>query len=112
MKSAYDVVVIGAGAAGLAATARLTGAGRSVLLLDARDRIGGRVWTRHEPGLTVPVELGAEFIHGEAHATRQWIQRAGRGSHETLESHFRLINGKLSDQDGYFEDVQRAFRRH
>jgi monoamine oxidase len=112
MKSAYDVVVIGAGAAGLAAAARLTEAGRSVLLLDARDRIGGRVWTRHEPGIAVPVELGAEFIHGEAHATRRWIERAGHGSHETLESHFRLINGTLSQQDGYFEDVQRAFRRH
>ncbi len=50
MKSAYDVVVIGAGAAGLAATARLTEAGRSVLLLEARDRIGGRSGRATSPG--------------------------------------------------------------
>jgi monoamine oxidase len=112
MKSAYDVVVIGAGAAGLAATARLTEGGRSVLLLDARDRIGGRVWTRHEPGQPVPVELGAEFIHGEAPATRRWIERAGRGSHDVMESHWRFINGELVHHEGFFEEVQRAFRRN
>jgi monoamine oxidase len=53
--SSFDVIVIGAGAAGLMATAELTQAGRSVLLLEARDRIGGRMWTRREAGLAVPI---------------------------------------------------------
>jgi monoamine oxidase len=112
MKSAYDVVVIGAGAAGLAAAARLTEGGRSVLLIEARDRVGGRIFTRNEPGLAAPVELGAEFIHGAAPATRKWAQRTGKVLHDVPESHWRFINGELSHQDGFFEDVQRAFRRN
>jgi monoamine oxidase len=71
-----DVLVVGAGAAGLAAADALTRAGRSVVILEARDRIGGRCWTRRMPGLEVPVELGAEFIHGEAAATYALLHRA------------------------------------
>jgi len=73
---AADVLVVGAGAAGLAAADALARAGRSVVILEARDRIGGRCWTRHLPGLGIPVELGAEFIHGEAEATYALLHRA------------------------------------
>ena len=73
----FDVAVIGAGAAGLCAAAELCRSGRSVLLLEARDRIGGRIDTRREPGVAMPVELGAEFIHGEAPLTRKLLRRAG-----------------------------------
>lgn len=60
----YDTLIIGAGAAGLAAAKELQTAGQQVLILEARDRIGGRVWSDY--GLaTHPVELGAEFVHGE-----------------------------------------------
>jgi monoamine oxidase len=59
-----DVVVLGAGIAGLAAAERLGAAGRRVVVLEARDRIGGRIHTVDDPGLNVPVELGAEFVHG------------------------------------------------
>lgn len=58
-----DVIVVGAGAAGLAAAERLRTSGQRVLLLEARDRIGGRVWTsRALPGLAL--DLGASWIHG------------------------------------------------
>jgi monoamine oxidase len=112
MKSAYDVVVIGAGAAGLAAAARLAEAGRSVLVLEARDRVGGRIDTRHEPGLPVPVELGAEFVHGLAPVTRKWIEQGGRSVTEIPDEHHRLVNGRLARYDGFFEDVQHVFRRN
>jgi monoamine oxidase len=62
--SGADVVVLGAGIAGLAAVERLGAAGRRVVLLEARDRIGGRIYTVDDPGLNLPVELGAEFVHG------------------------------------------------
>jgi monoamine oxidase len=63
MTTGADVIVLGGGVAGLAAAAELSQAGRGVLLLEARERLGGRVHTQHEPG-AAPVELGAEFVHG------------------------------------------------
>jgi monoamine oxidase len=78
METSYDVVVIGAGAAGLAAADTLVRAGRSVLVLEARERVGGRCWTHRMSGLDIPVELGAEFLHGEAKETHALLRRAGR----------------------------------
>lgn len=71
-----EIVVIGAGAAGLAAARTLADAGRQVVVLEARDRIGGRVWTDHSFG-PVPVERGAEYIHGDQADTWAWVRRAG-----------------------------------
>ncbi|MBV6427660.1 MAG: putative flavin-containing monoamine oxidase AofH [Haliscomenobacter sp.] len=57
----YDVVLIGAGFAGLTAARRLQEAGREVLLLEARDRVGGRVWTHWIDGQTY-VDYGGQWI--------------------------------------------------
>lgn len=59
-----DVVIIGAGVAGLAAATELVSAGKQVTVLEARDRIGGRIFTLHPDDTQAPVELGAEFVHG------------------------------------------------
>ena len=59
-----DVVVVGAGAAGLMAARELGARGRSVVLLEASDRLGGRMRTAHRPHALAPIELGAEFVHG------------------------------------------------
>jgi len=57
-----DVVVIGAGFAGIAAARDLHEAGRSVVVLEARDRIGGRTWYRELPGAGISVEYGGMFF--------------------------------------------------
>jgi len=64
MSKLPDVIVIGAGAAGLAAAAELGRAGLAVTILEARNRIGGRMFTQRDPVCQVPIECGAEFIHG------------------------------------------------
>lgn len=57
-----DVIVIGGGLAGLAATRQLAEAGKTVLLLEGRNRLGGRVLTRRIPHVSLPIELGPEWI--------------------------------------------------
>jgi monoamine oxidase len=57
-----EVLVIGAGIAGLTAARDLAIDGYDVAMLEARERIGGRIWTSHELGL--PADLGASWIHG------------------------------------------------
>src|SRR5512144_1951646 len=63
--NAADVLIAGASVAGLAAALRLAEAGLSVRILEARDRIGGRILTHRESSFPVPIELGAEFVHGQ-----------------------------------------------
>ena len=65
MSSDPAVIVIGAGMAGLAAACQLGHAGVAVHIIEARDRIGGRVFTHLDPDSDCPIELGAEFIHGK-----------------------------------------------
>ncbi len=72
---AVDVVVIGAGVAGLGCASELARRGVSVVTLEACDRVGGRIWTLrlrdHEP-----VELGAQVVHGEFASTWEIIRAA------------------------------------
>ena len=58
-----DVVVIGAGASGLAATAELMKKGKSVVCIEAMNRIGGRCYTDNSI-FGVPYDLGAHWLHG------------------------------------------------
>jgi monoamine oxidase len=104
----FDVIVIGAGAAGLMAAAELAQAGRSVALLEARDRIGGRIWTRKEPELTTAIELGAEFIHGHAVLTHQLLAKVGAAAVEVSDAHCTLEDGEVRPRAAFFPQILRA----
>jgi len=108
----WDVIIIGAGVAGLAAAAALRDSGRSLLILEARDRIGGRAWTRHEPGLEAPIELGAEFIHGNVPETFELLRAVGHAALDTSGAHWTLQNGKLTQRtEDLFGEIQHAISR-
>jgi monoamine oxidase len=90
-----DVLVIGAGAAGLAAAAGLVRAGRSVRVVEARERIGGRVFSVREPHLPVAIELGAEFVQGVIPRTLSLAESAGAIVVEVNGSQFKWQNGRI-----------------
>jgi monoamine oxidase len=90
-----DVVVIGAGAAGLAAARDLSMSGRRVIVLEARDRWGGRVFTHRSPMWPVPVELGAEFVHGEPEETMEGARAAGLAVETLPDRHVWARGGRL-----------------
>jgi monoamine oxidase len=98
-----EVVVIGAGAAGLAAAAELARGGRSVLVLEARSRIGGRCWTRRMAAIDVPVELGAEFLHGEAKITHTLLRQAGIAAVNASRLRRQFESGRLRPVDAFAE---------
>lgn len=78
-----DTIVIGAGAAGLAAAAALAGHGVRVVVVEARDRIGGRILSLPTDRSAVTLELGAEFIHGPASETHALLREVGGAAIES-----------------------------
>jgi monoamine oxidase len=91
-----DVVVIGAGIAGLAAATELVSAGKQVTILEARDRIGGRIFTLHPDDTQAPVELGAEFVHGRPPELLNLLQDAGATLQQVSGVDACFHQGKLS----------------
>jgi monoamine oxidase len=71
-----DIIIIGAGASGLMAAMAISRKGKKVLVLEARNRVGGRIQTINGNNFTHTTELGAEFIHGELPVTLALLKQA------------------------------------
>src|SRR6185437_22317 len=100
------IVIIGAGAAGLAAARELSRAGREVMVLEARDRIGGRVFTRKHGDVPAPIELGAEFVHGRSPELWQVATAANLQLYETSERHWYFQNDKVSKSGEFWRTIE------
>jgi monoamine oxidase len=105
-----DVVVIGAGAAGIAAALALHDKGIAVVVLEARDRIGGRVWTHRDPRAPVPIELGAEFIHGRAEVLEQILQEAQLARIDIAGRRWIARRKQILPLDDFWEQLHRVMR--
>jgi monoamine oxidase len=96
-RSIQRVLVIGAGMAGLTAARKLVGAGMQVMVLEARDRVGGRIHTLHEGDQVI--EVGAEFLHGRPPELWSLIEEAGLETYEVDGHDICHKNGRLRKCD-------------
>ncbi len=109
MSFAADVLIIGAGAAGLAAAHTLTAAGFRVLILEARDRIGGRIYTHPESTPEIPIEMGAEFVHGRPPETFDFVQKEEVRVRELEGEFWYSQHGHLTKGDELFSELHKVF---
>lgn len=110
MPSNPDVVIVGSGAAGMSAAVELSRAGMKVLVLEARDRIGGRMWTVRDPGWDVPIELGAEFVHGRPPEIWDVVRRSKLEPTEVVGEDWCLRHGELSPCD-FFSEIDELLKK-
>jgi len=104
-----DTVVIGAGLAGLAAAERLVAAGVAVTLLEARDRLGGRVWTEHSSDGHA-IELGAEWVGGDS-AAHELLARSGARLVEAAGRQMRRVDSGWEDLSNFPDVTSELVRR-
>ncbi|HEX2167965.1 MAG TPA: NAD(P)/FAD-dependent oxidoreductase [Longimicrobiales bacterium] len=107
----HDAIIIGAGAAGLAAASILRESGLDIAILEARQRSGGRCWSVTHSSAPLPLELGAEFVHGSAEDTEKLAARAGVLVNDVAGTQWRVRGKRLTKQDDFFSRVGRVMSR-
>jgi monoamine oxidase len=103
-----EVLIIGAGAAGLVAARDLTRAGVKVLIVESRSRIGGRIFTHHDPNEHLPIELGAEFMHGKSPELFSIIKDAGLKFEEVTSRHWYFENGRVIKSSDFWSTLEHS----
>jgi monoamine oxidase len=107
-----DVIIVGAGAAGLAAARTLIDKGRSVVVIEARDRIGGRAWTDTATFGGIPFDHGCSWLHSSNQ--NPWTPIARKWNYNLLnhdEAEETVFVGERRADDGELEDYGRAWRK-
>jgi monoamine oxidase len=94
-----DILVIGAGASGLIAAKELSAKGKKVIILEARNRAGGRIDTISTKHFSHPAEAGAEFIHGDLELTLKLLKENNIQYSKVEGSMLRKNEGKWQDTD-------------
>jgi monoamine oxidase len=103
-QNSFDVIVIGAGVAGLMAAWELVQTGKRTAVIEAKDRAGGRAFTIHDHNFELPVELGAEFVHGDLPLTRLLSKKANCKYYKVSGDIWQNEDGGLDEQNDFIED--------
>lgn len=101
IKMQADILIIGAGAAGLMAGMQLSRKGKKVLFLEARDKTGGRINTITNAGFTHHTELGAEFVHGQLPVTLALLKEAKIKPLDAAGDMWRYADGKFNKSEQF-----------
>jgi monoamine oxidase len=80
-----------------------------VIVIEARDRIGGRIFTRHVPGHPLPIELGAEFIHGRPPESFALVEQAGLLAYEINGDRWLAHDRQLAPSDTLRKQADQLF---
>lgn len=104
-----EVIIVGGGIAGLAAAECLAKRGVAVTLLEGQERLGGRINTICSRIGNLPIELGAEFIHGAKNALWEVIRATGLETQEVPGRHWRSSGGGLKEDNQSWEELERVF---
>ncbi|MBZ5685455.1 MAG: FAD-dependent oxidoreductase [Acidobacteriia bacterium] len=110
MSSDPAVIVIGAGVAGLAGACQLGRTGIAVHIIEARDRVGGRVFTHVDPVCDCPIELGAEFIHGKPPEIWELLRKTKTDITEVQGDAWCAEDDRLSPY-GFWNDVDEILQK-
>ncbi|HTM91804.1 MAG TPA: NAD(P)/FAD-dependent oxidoreductase [Flavisolibacter sp.] len=103
-ENSFDVIVIGAGAAGLMAAWELALTGKKTAVVEAKDYVGGRAHTVTDKNFELPVELGAEFVHGDLELTKMLLKKAGAEQYTVKGDIWQDDDDNLDKQRDFIED--------
>jgi monoamine oxidase len=99
-----EVLIIGAGAAGLSAAHLLHNQEISFMLLEASNRAGGRIWSIDDGFASFPLEMGAEEIHGSQSIWYECVRRAGKHLLRPSGWDYFYLNGRLDSERQWYQD--------
>src|ERR1700738_1250625 len=105
-----NLLIVGAGAAGLMTARELARAGKGVTIVEARDRCGGRIYPLPVQEFGYPAEGGAEFVHGAAPVTRSLMREAGVSLLPRAGTRWRSRTGALLSDDYSVPHMDRFYQ--